>query len=63
MSRSRTNQERNMNAEMNKEIHSATRELTIDELEVVSGGTGHIVIRNVFDDLFFNPGVKVVVKD
>jgi hypothetical protein len=32
-----------MNAEMNKEIHSATRELTIDELEVVSGGTGHIV--------------------
>jgi hypothetical protein len=52
-----------MNAEMNKEIHSATRELTIDELEVVSGGTGHIVIRNVFDDPFFNPGVKVVVKD
>jgi hypothetical protein len=52
-----------MNTELNKEMHNATRELTIDELEVVSGGTGHIVIRSVFDDLFFNPGVKVVVKD
>jgi hypothetical protein len=52
-----------MNTEISKEIRSATRELAIDELEVVSGGTGHIVIHSVFDDLFFNPGVKVVVKD
>lgn len=58
-----TNQESNMNTEINMEMHSTTRELAIDELEVVTGGTGHIVIRSVFDDLFFNPGIKVVVKD
>jgi hypothetical protein len=52
-----------MNTEINMEMHSTTRELAIDELEVVTGGTGHIVIRSVFDDLFFNPGIKVVVKD
>jgi hypothetical protein len=52
-----------MNTELNSEIHSATRELTIDELEVVSGGASRIVIRNVFDDPFFNPRVKIVEKD
>jgi hypothetical protein len=52
-----------MNTEMNKEMRDAARELTIDELEVVNGGTGRIPVRNVFDDPFFNPGVKIVEKD
>jgi hypothetical protein len=52
-----------MNTEMNKETHSATRELTIDELEVVSGGAGIIPVKNVFNDLFFYPWIKVVEKD
>ena len=48
---------------MNTEMNNTTRELTVDELEVVNGGAGRIPVRNVFDDPFFNPGVKVVVKD
>jgi hypothetical protein len=52
-----------MNTEMNNEMHSATHELTIDELEVVSGGAGIIPVKNVFNDPFFNPWVKVVEKD
>jgi hypothetical protein len=52
-----------MNTEMNEEIGSAARELTIDELEVVIGGAGRIPVKNVFDDPFFNPWVKVVEKD
>jgi hypothetical protein len=55
-------QERNMNTEMNKEMRNSTRELTIDELEIVNGGAGRIPVRNVFDDPFFNPGVKIVEK-
>jgi hypothetical protein len=52
-----------MNTEMNKETHSATRELTIDELEIVNGGTGRIVLKNVFNDPFFNPSVRIVETD
>jgi hypothetical protein len=52
-----------MTTEMNKDINNATRELTIDELEVVNGGGGRIVFHNVFNDLFFNPNIKVVEKD
>jgi hypothetical protein len=51
-----------MNTEMNKEMRDAARELTIDELEVVNGGTGRIPVKNVFDDPFFNPWVRVVEK-
>ena len=51
-----------MNTEMNKEMHNAARELTIDELEVVNGGAGRIPVKNVFDDPFFNPWVRVVEK-
>jgi hypothetical protein len=51
-----------MNTEMNKEMRSATSELTIDELEIVSGGAGRIPVKNVFNDPFFNPGVKIVEK-
>jgi hypothetical protein len=61
--RNNRKQERNMTTELKSEIHSPTRELTIDELKVVSGGAGRIVIRNVFDDPFFNPSVKIVEKD
>jgi hypothetical protein len=56
-------QERNMNTEMKNEMHSATRELIVDELEVVSGGAGIIPVKNVFNDLFFYPWIKVVEKD
>ena len=52
-----------MNIEMNTEMRSATHELTIYELEVVSGGAGRIPVKNVFDDPFFNPRVRVVEKD
>jgi hypothetical protein len=52
-----------MNTETNTEMHGATRELTIAELEVVNGGAGRVTIKNVFNDPFFNPWVKVVEKD
>jgi hypothetical protein len=52
-----------MTTVMNKHMNDATRELTIDELEVVSGGGGRIVFHNVFNDLFFNPNIRVVEKD
>jgi hypothetical protein len=52
-----------MNTEMNNEIHRATHELTSDELEVVSGGAGRTPVKNVFNDPFFNPWVKIVEKD
>jgi hypothetical protein len=52
-----------MNIEMNQKMHSAVRELTIDELEVVIGGAGRTPVKNVFNDPFFNPWVKVVEKD
>jgi hypothetical protein len=52
-----------MTTEMNKDMNDAIRELTIDELEVVSGGGGRIVLHNVFNDLFFNPNIRVVEKD
>jgi hypothetical protein len=52
-----------MNIGLNTGMRSTTRELTIDELEVVSGGAGRIPVKNVFNDPFFNPWVKVVEKD
>jgi hypothetical protein len=52
-----------MNTDVNSEMHSATPELTVDELEVVSGCAGIIPVKNVFNDPFFNPWVKIAAKD
>jgi hypothetical protein len=51
-----------MKTETNNEMYDSTRELAIDELEIVSGGTGRSPARNVFDDPFFNPNIRIVEK-